>query len=324
MEKKPFKTDIAVALIFFNRPDTLKRVFKAVQEARPSKLYLIQDGPRENRPSDLHNILLCRDIVNNVDWNCEVHYDYSDNNLGCGRRVFTGLNKVFEDEEYAAIIEDDIVIGDSFLPFCKELCELYRNDERIQMISGMNHLGEYRECTSDYFFSQFGGAIWGWATWRRCWKELDWNLDIITDSYVQLCLKHSLMPNNRGEKLLKRALRVRDGIMNGTQPSFWTLHYGLYGAIANRLNIVPKINLISNIGLSSDSTHAASSLNKMVRRIRVVFFTPIHSFSFPLKHPKCVIDDQYYMSLQDRIMNPSKWVKFFEMFERIYIKLFVK
>ena len=39
MEKKPFKTDIAVAMIFFNRPDTLKKVFESVRNARPSKLF---------------------------------------------------------------------------------------------------------------------------------------------------------------------------------------------------------------------------------------------------------------------------------------------
>lgn len=47
---KPFKNDIAVAMIFFNRPDCFEREFSAVAAQRPSRLYLIQDGPRANRP----------------------------------------------------------------------------------------------------------------------------------------------------------------------------------------------------------------------------------------------------------------------------------
>ena len=78
---EPFKTDIAVAMIFFNRPNTLKTVFESVREARPSKLYLIQDGARANHPEDVENIAKCRGIVNNIDWECEVIRDYSDVNL---------------------------------------------------------------------------------------------------------------------------------------------------------------------------------------------------------------------------------------------------
>lgn len=44
METKPYITDIAVAIIFFNRPSALAETFAAVAEARPSRLYLIQDG----------------------------------------------------------------------------------------------------------------------------------------------------------------------------------------------------------------------------------------------------------------------------------------
>ena len=104
---KSFKTDIAVAVIFFNRPDTLKAVFESVREARPSKLYLIQDGARPNCPKDADNISKCREVVSNIDWKCEVVRDFADVNLGCGCRIFTGLSNVFAHEEYAAIIEDD-------------------------------------------------------------------------------------------------------------------------------------------------------------------------------------------------------------------------
>lgn len=319
---KPFKTDIAVAMFFFNRPDTLKTVFESVREAQPSKLYLIQDGARANRPKDVENIAKCREVVSNIDWECEVVHDYSGINLGCGKRIFTGLSNVFMHEEYAAIVEDDIVIGESFLPFCKEICERYKDDQRIHMISGMNHLGVYEECPYDYFFSQGGGAIWGWATWARCWNELDWNMEAVSNNYIVDCLKNGNTPNNVGKVIAERASVIRRGILKGVSPTFWSLHFGLYGYLGSRLNIVPKYNLISNIGLTGDSAHATDSVNKLVKRIRVVFFSKIYKMPNKLKHPKYVIDDQVYMKKQNAIMNPSWKQNLVEIPERIYLKLF--
>ncbi|GFH86104.1 MULTISPECIES: hypothetical protein [Bacteroidaceae] len=319
---KPFKTDIAVAMIFFNRPDTLKTVFESVREAQPSKLYLIQDGARANRPKDVENVAKCREVVSNIDWECEVVHDYSDINLGCGKRIFTGLSNVFMHEEYAAIVEDDIVIGESFLPFCKEMCERYKDDQRIHMISGMNHLGVYEECPYDYFFSQGGGAIWGWATWARCWNELDWNMEAVSNNYIVNCLKNGNTPNNVSKVIAERALVIRQGILKGVSPTFWSLHFGLYGYLGSRLNIVPKYNLISNIGLTGDSAHATDSVNKLVKRIRVVFFSKIYEMPNKLRHPKYIIDDQIYMKKQNAIMNPSWKQRLVEIPERIYLKLF--
>ena len=319
---KSFKTDIAVAMIFFNRPDTLKAVFESVREARPSKLYLIQDGARPNRPKDVENISKCREVVRNIDWECEVVRDFADVNLGCGRRIFTGLSNVFAHEEYAAIVEDDIVIGESFLPFCKEMCERYKDDQRIHMISGMNHLGVYKECPYDYFFSQGGGSIWGWATWARCWNELDWNLEAMSNNYIVKCLECGNTPGGIGKIIAERAKNVRKGILKGNYPSFWSLHFGLYGYLGSRLNIVPKFNLISNIGLTGDSAHATDSINKLVSRIRVVFFGKIYNMPEKLNHPKYVLDDQVYMRLQNKIMQPSWFRKKLELVEKAYLKIF--
>lgn len=47
--KHPAKTDIAVLLIFFNRPEPFRLVFDEVKKARPSKLFLYQDGARGER-----------------------------------------------------------------------------------------------------------------------------------------------------------------------------------------------------------------------------------------------------------------------------------
>jgi hypothetical protein len=62
--------NVPVLLIFFNRPDALKLTFEQIRLAKPKKLYLAQDGPRENNLNDNENILKCREIVENIDWDC--------------------------------------------------------------------------------------------------------------------------------------------------------------------------------------------------------------------------------------------------------------
>ena len=44
--KESSQIDVAVLLIFFNRPEKFKEVFAQVQKAKPSKLFLYQDGAR--------------------------------------------------------------------------------------------------------------------------------------------------------------------------------------------------------------------------------------------------------------------------------------
>ena len=75
---KPALVDVSVLVLFFNRPDLLRQVFNQIRAARPSRLFLYQDGPRNN--SDQSGIDACRKIVEEIDWECEVHKNYERRN----------------------------------------------------------------------------------------------------------------------------------------------------------------------------------------------------------------------------------------------------
>lgn len=78
MKKHPYKTDIAVLMLFFNRADSFSKVFAEVKKARPSRLFLYQDGPRGEK--DMPGIEACRQLVSDeqIDWECEVHRMYQE------------------------------------------------------------------------------------------------------------------------------------------------------------------------------------------------------------------------------------------------------
>ena len=99
------KLSTAIVLIIFRRPSQTERVFRVIAEAKPSRLYIIADGPR-----DPDEALLChqtRQAVEDVDWDCDVKRDFSDKNLGLRERIISGLDWVFANEERAIILEDD-------------------------------------------------------------------------------------------------------------------------------------------------------------------------------------------------------------------------
>ena len=58
--------DVSVLMLFFNRPEPLKKVFEQVQRARPARLFLYQDGPRSE--ADMPGIMACRQVESAIDW----------------------------------------------------------------------------------------------------------------------------------------------------------------------------------------------------------------------------------------------------------------
>ena len=72
-----------------------------------------------------------REIVNQVDWECEVLTNFSKRNFGCKQRLSSGMNWVFSEVEEAIILGDDCLPAPSFFNYCQSLFERYRHDQRI-------------------------------------------------------------------------------------------------------------------------------------------------------------------------------------------------
>ena len=290
-----WRVDVPVYLNFFCRPDTFKNVFEAVREAKPSVLFLSCDGARENRLDDIENIKECQKIAEKVDWECKVYKNYSDKNLGCGMRMYSGISWAFEYVDRLIVLEDDCVPHQDFFKLCKELLEKYKDDNRIHMINAMNHLGIYEETPNSYFFGP--GCCWGWATWKRAWDNMDFNLTFMKDDYSMRCVerKYPFYSNARQEG------KERITKLNADQKlTSWTFQSGMALALQSQMAIVPKVNLITNIGLTADSEHAVNNLKKLDHKTRLYFNAEMYSVEFPLKHPKYVVEDWNYYDLVNK------------------------
>ncbi|MCB9123496.1 MAG: hypothetical protein H6643_03135 [Caldilineaceae bacterium] len=87
-----------VALILFNRPDLVAAVFAAIRAARPTRLFLIADGPRRDH---LQRGFARRGRT--VDWPARSRRIYAGENLGCNQRhyrVWIGFARVEEQSSW--------------------------------------------------------------------------------------------------------------------------------------------------------------------------------------------------------------------------------
>jgi hypothetical protein len=266
-----------VAFIIFNRPDTTAQVFSEIRRARPPKLLVVADGPRIDRPGETEKCAASRAIIEQVDWPCEVIRNYSDTNLGCKRRVSSGLDWVFQTVEEAIILEDDCLPHPSFFRFCEELLERYREDERIGIISGDNFQFGKRRTNDSYYFSR-NAHIWGWASWRRTWHKYDVEMKQWPDVKSQEWLSDIL----QDKKLVRYWIDIFDDVFKNKIDT-WDYQLNFACLINSMLNIMPNNNLISNIGFGAGASRTTKK-NKFSGM-------PVSEMRFPLLHPPIIIRD---------------------------------
>lgn len=283
-----------ILFIIFNRPQTTRRVFEEIKKSKPTKLYIVSDGPRNSSDE-----ILCKEvrgIVDKIDWDCRVFKNYSDVNLGCKKRVSSGIDWFFENEELGIILEDDCLPDQTFFRFCEEMLIRYRDDERVGMVSGDNFQFGKVDNMHSYFFSRYS-HIWGWATWRRAWQNYDVNI--------------SSWPKKKADKFLDEVFDKKKDIIYwslifddvyNSKIDTWDYQWSYAFFVNKYLSVIPAKNLISNIGFDAiNSTHT--------RRFNKFSNMMTDALDFPLNHP----DDIVRNVISDKLVQKNNY-PFFRYF----------
>jgi len=242
-----------VAFFIFNRHDLAEITFAAIAQAKPQQLFVIADGARFLEEEE--KCQKTRAVIEQVDWECDVRTNFSDKNLGCGRRISSGLDWVFSQVEEAIILEDDCLPTPSFFNYCQTLLKYYRNDERIMHINGDNSLRQVRNSYS-YFFSKYMHC-WGWASWRRAWNHFDYDMKS-WPSFQESGMLESICNDYYEQKFWTN---IWDRVHKDSQiQSTWAYQWTYACMSQGGLTITPNQNLVSNTGFNrADSTHTTSS-----------------------------------------------------------------
>jgi len=235
-----------VLLILFNRFDTALQVIAQLRLAKVQRLYLFSDGPRTNRASESAILNEVQEkILAQIDWPCEIITRFEPKNEGPRLAIGKAITWFFEHEEEGIVLEHDCVPNQSFFHFCQELLTHYRHDERIMHISGDNfQFGNWRGDGS-YYFSKLN-HIWGFATWRRAWKQYDVDMKAYPE-FREKGKVNTQIDFARGQKIWTDTF---DKTFSGALQTWdyqWTFAMWLNDGLA----ILPNKNLVSNVGFDA-------------------------------------------------------------------------
>jgi len=314
MTKNPYKIDVAVLILFFNRATNLQEVFDVVRQARPSKLFLYQDGPRGER--DMPGIEACRKVVENIDWECQVERLYQEKNYGCDPSEYLSQKWAFSMADKCIVLEDDDVPSLSFFPFCKEMLDRYEHDPRISMISGTNYDEITPEMPYDYFFTT-AFSISGWASWRRVIDQWDEHYTFLDDEF-NLHQLDMLIKERRYQQDFIRFCRYHKSVGKAYYETIF--HASIF--FNSGLSIVPRVNMINNAGATGEGVHLSGSNDDLPKAYRRIFTMGRHELSFPLKHPRYIIENVEY---KNRMFKTMAWghpfIKIGRSFEELWLNL---
>lgn len=265
--------NIPVVLVIHRRPDLVTKTINQLRSIKPRIVYVIADGPKNSK--EVRSCNEARYAIESIDWKCKVIRKYSNYNMGLRRRVVSGLNFVFKNENMAIILEEDLVIDPTFFKFCELNLRKYARNKKIISIAGNNFQFGKNSIKESYYFSRYVHS-WGWATWRRAWQLYDDNMSKWDQLRSNNWLK-SIFHNYPLELYWKL---IFDMVLEKKVDS-WAYRWTYTSFRHNALTIIPNKNLVSNIGYGKSATHTKHKTKSMDMKVE--------SMTYPLVHPKKII-----------------------------------
>jgi len=201
--------DVPVCLFFFLRTDKLFRILDVVREIKPTKVYLLSDGPRNDEEAAVINQVR-QAVLNRIDWPCQVVKFFHETNVGVFQNIGMGALDVFKQEKQAIFLEDDNLPSSSFFEYCRQTLQMYENEPRVLWICGTNYLGKTAFSDSDFYFTRHMLPC-GWASWApKFTKYYDGNLTTFSNIEKQKQFKRSYSDRRLyRQQLAKCAKRIQ-------------------------------------------------------------------------------------------------------------------
>lgn len=266
-----------ILFLVFNRPKETKVVFEAIKAAKPRQLFVSADGARNNRPGDFENVSAVREIIDSVDWDCEVKTNFREHNLGCKNAVSNGIDWFFSHVEEGIILEDDCLPHPTFFNFCESLLTHYRDNKEVMHIGGNNFQEGIKRGDGSYYFSKIP-HIWGWACWRSSWEKYSLAMQGFED------FKKNTI-NELGFSILEKTYWLYT-LQKAKDDNIDTWDYQwVYTILKNKGKCIsPRHNLVTNIGFGDAATHTENSSDKLGKLEVEAIENIIHPSSQEINH----------------------------------------
>lgn len=247
-----------VLLIVWRRPSLTSLVIDSLRKVEPRRIYVACDGPNADRPDEAEKVAETRSIIQKeINWDCDIELKYSNYNQGCRVGVSSAISWFFEQVDEGIILEDDCVPHPDFFHYSFALLEKFRHDERIWCISGNNFQDGQWRGDGSYYFSRYNHC-WGWASWRRCWKDYDPKLTL----WPKIRTSGLLSTLFESSEEVKYWTNIWERLYRFDEPDTWDYQWSLICLINGGLTALPNRNLVQNIGFGIDATNTKAVANR--------------------------------------------------------------
>lgn len=249
-----------IIYLIYRRPDLVAQSLKSIAAAKPKHLYVVADGPKNEGERELteESRRLVRD---GVDWDCEVHWNAADKNMGLANRVSSGITWAFESCESAIVLEEDCLPAPAFYDFCEILLQRYGDSKEVMVVSGDNFQKGRVRGDGDYYFSVYPHC-WGWATWKRAWKHYEHGCEAMTVEEIVDAYPDQYLSEPVAEYWASNFKAVVEAKVDSWAYQWQQAIWRAQGKV-----ILPQVNLVENVGFGIEATntmggkaHAATSL----------------------------------------------------------------
>jgi hypothetical protein len=176
----------------------------------------------------------------------------------------------------------------------------YRGEPTVGTISGSNleDLSSL-ETNLSYWFSRYP-KVWGWATWKRVWRQYEVDLSKFSKSDRSI-----LVSENVSAIAARRHWESKfDSVASGKVDT-WDYQLSYLHFKNSLVSVIPSVNLISNIGFGVDATHTfsppAKSLNLTTGQLKWPLYGP--SATEPLEEfDQIVVRNRFGPGLAKRVI----------------------
>ena len=243
---------LPVLLLAYNRPRETLKILNFLIELKIKNIFISLDGPKEN----LIDKKKCNELLKSINLlkKKNIKVNLLKKNNGCKRAVEKGINWFFSYNKKGIILEDDCLPNKSFFLFCEKMLKKYENTD-VKVISGNNFLKNKIKINDHYYFSKFNHC-WGWATWKAAWSLYDANFKN-WQKFKKTQKWKSFFSNKIDRKYWEKIFDLceKNHFDSWAYPWLYSIWYN------KGCTIIPKYNLVSNVGVAGTHNSFYKKLN---------------------------------------------------------------
>ncbi len=250
-----------IIYICYNRLNHIKKSINSIKKnklSKKTKIIIFSDGPKNHR--EIKKIIQIRRYLKKITGFKSKKMFFRKKNFGTKKNVVMAINQVFKKSDRAIIIEDDLIVSQSFLHYMNFCLKNFRHNKQIWHINGWSYpFMKYSDNDINYMTSM---NCWGWGTWRDRWSKLNMNENKFISSFSKKDI-HRLNIYSSTEHW-SQIIRNKNKTL-----SSWAIYWHASIFSQNGICVYPRFSLVKNIGF--DGSGRMSSVHKYKSTIKQSF-----------------------------------------------------